>query len=112
MTAPHAALPYTQAALSQGHAFFTSTNGVLLCEGPLPCSLVREVDASELPEEWRQQQGQGQGKQGKGKQGQGEQRGQGQKQGQAGAREEHQGAGEEAAGEQGGSTAAQGERQG
>lgn len=78
--------------------FFTSTNGVLLCEGPLPCSLVREVEASELPEEWRQQQqhGQGQGKQGKGKHGKVEQ--QGQKDNQAAAQAEHQGAGQEAAG--------------
>ncbi|PNH05718.1 hypothetical protein TSOC_008020 [Tetrabaena socialis] len=41
-----------QAALAQGLKFGLSTNGVLLCEGPVPVSLVRQVELGELPDEW------------------------------------------------------------
>jgi hypothetical protein len=37
-----------QGALTLGHAFWLSANGVLLCEGPLPVQFVREVSAAEL----------------------------------------------------------------
>lgn len=56
-----------QAALDAGLQFGLSSNGVLLCEGPVPVALVKRVELDELPEEWRQgrgQQGQGQQEQG------------------------------------------------
>ncbi|GAX84872.1 hypothetical protein CEUSTIGMA_g12293.t1 [Chlamydomonas eustigma] len=46
-----------QAALASGHAFGLSSNGVLLCEGPLPVRFVAELlpeDVNGLPEQWRQ----------------------------------------------------------
>lgn len=41
-----------QDALSAGHTFCLSANGVLLCEGPLPVQFVREVSAQELQQLW------------------------------------------------------------
>jgi 2'-phosphotransferase len=41
-----------QDALSAGHTFALSANGVLLCEGPLPVQYVREVSAQELQQLW------------------------------------------------------------
>ncbi|KAL6764085.1 KptA family-domain-containing protein [Haematococcus lacustris] len=42
-----------QAALATGLQFGLSTNQVLLCEGPLPTSLLALVTREELPPEWQ-----------------------------------------------------------
>ncbi|KAG2442364.1 hypothetical protein HXX76_002450 [Chlamydomonas incerta] len=66
-----------QAALDAGLQFGLSSNGVLLCEGPVPVALVEQVALEQLPEEWRQgRAGQGAGKerlQGTGKEQHGQQ---------------------------------------
>lgn len=41
-----------QEALAAGHTFSISANGVLLCEGPLPIELVREVSQKQLNDLW------------------------------------------------------------
>jgi hypothetical protein len=48
---PRAGSP--QAALEQGLQFGLSSNGVLLCEGPVPVSLVTRVERAQLPSEWQ-----------------------------------------------------------
>lgn len=47
-------LDMLQEAMTAGHSFHLSTNGVLLCEGPLPISLMEEVQLTELPDAWQQ----------------------------------------------------------
>ncbi|KXZ44296.1 hypothetical protein GPECTOR_70g527 [Gonium pectorale] len=41
-----------QAALEAGHKLSMSSNGVLLCEGPMPVELVSKVELDDLPEGW------------------------------------------------------------
>ncbi|KAG2433476.1 hypothetical protein HYH02_012594 [Chlamydomonas schloesseri] len=55
-----------QAALDSGLQFGLSSNGVLLCEGPVPVALVKQVALDELPQEWRQGRQRRQGQQGQG----------------------------------------------
>ncbi|GFR40809.1 hypothetical protein Agub_g1428 [Astrephomene gubernaculifera] len=43
-----------EAAMAQGLKFFLSSNGVLLCEGPVPVDVVRKVELEDLPEDWHQ----------------------------------------------------------
>lgn len=42
-----------QAALDSGKELFLSSNGVLLCRGPLPVALVSRVGPDDLPHDWR-----------------------------------------------------------
>ncbi|MEW5317048.1 MAG: hypothetical protein WDW38_008379 [Sanguina aurantia] len=42
----------TQGAADAGHALLTSTNDVLLVEGPLPATLLTRVDRMQLPAAW------------------------------------------------------------
>jgi RNA:NAD 2'-phosphotransferase (TPT1/KptA family) len=42
-----------QDALNAGHTFVLSTNGVLLCEGPLPMQYVQRVSYDDLQTLWR-----------------------------------------------------------
>jgi hypothetical protein len=44
-----------EGALAAGQRFCLSANQVLLCEGPLPVALVKQVQLGELPEEWQQE---------------------------------------------------------
>lgn len=37
-----------QEAMAAGYAFFLSTNGVLLCEGPLPVQFVTKISQEDL----------------------------------------------------------------
>lgn len=41
-----------QDALAAGHEFFMSSNGVLLCQGPLPVEFVEVVSREQLKEHW------------------------------------------------------------
>ena len=43
-----------QDAQVAGHVFMLSTNGVLLCEGPLPVQFVKSVKYEDLPAFWRE----------------------------------------------------------
>eukprot|EP00798_Chlamydomonas_sp_ICE-L_P001298 gene1298-32649_t len=45
-----------EAALADGYEFWLSANDVLLCEGPLPVKYVKQIERSELPEEWSDKQ--------------------------------------------------------
>lgn len=45
-----------QEAMAAGHRFQLSTNGVLLCEGPLPVCFVQQVTQQELTQLWAAQQ--------------------------------------------------------
>ena len=41
--------------MDQGITFVRSSNGVLLCEGPLPVNFVRKVELQDLPDnKWMQ----------------------------------------------------------
>lgn len=41
-----------QEALDAGHAFFLSSNGVLLCEGPLPVCFVEQLQQQQAEQLW------------------------------------------------------------
>lgn len=41
------------ASAEAGLEFFLASNGVLLCEGPVPLAHVQLIQEGDLPEEWR-----------------------------------------------------------
>jgi RNA:NAD 2'-phosphotransferase (TPT1/KptA family) len=41
-----------QDAIDAGHSFFMSSNGVLLCEGPLPVQFVEQLQQQDLEQLW------------------------------------------------------------
>lgn len=47
----------SQAALDAGHQFFRSSNGVLLCEGPLPVAFVQELAPGGVETLWPKEEG-------------------------------------------------------